>query len=88
MGPIDLAIRDRCIGCYLSVGIDNNVVANGDSTETEVAIAFDAEAANDCLVDLAVISNIKQVVLAESGEFVHFHVPADFGAKELHIDSF
>ena len=88
VGSVDLAVRDCRVGCYLGVGIDDDVVANGDPTEAEVAIALDAETTNDGLVDLAIVSNIKQVVLAESCEFVDFYVPADFGAKELHVDSF
>ena len=88
MGAKDLAVRDLSIGCYLSVGVDDDVVANGNMTETEVAIALDAETTNESLVDLAVVPNIKQVVLAKSREFVYLHVLADSGAKELHVKSF
>ena len=88
MGAEDLAVCDHGFRCYLSVSVDNDVVANGDPTETKVAIAFDAETTNERLVDLAVVPNIKQVVLAKSREFAHLHVLADSGAKELHVNSF
>ena len=88
MGADDLAIHDLGIGCYLSVGVDDGVVANGNSTETKVTIALDAETTNERFVDLAVVPDIEQVVLAKSRKFAHPHVLADSGAKELHVKSF
>lgn len=85
MGPKDLAVRDNGTGCQLSVGIDDGVVANRDSTETEVAIAFDAEAADKGLVNLAVVPDMKQVMFAESREVAHLHILANVGTKEPHV---
>lgn len=82
----DSALWNLSSGSDLGVRVDRRILADDDSAETEVTVAFDTKASNQGLVYATTVFECKQVVLAKNRSAVDPDVLADLCTKEAAIE--
>jgi hypothetical protein len=81
MWSVDGTFCNDCTRRNLSKCVDNCLSADNDIFKAEVAISFNAEAANQSRVDAAAIVKRNQVIFAQHDFLVNVDVFADTSAK-------
>lgn len=86
MRTVDRVVGYNRAGRDLRERVDDGHFPDDDVVEAEIALALDAEAADERGVDTAAVAEGEEIVLAELRALVDAHVPPDARAEQAVVE--